>query len=55
MDENATPVSPLQNHQLKRPRIDQDPDYNEAAPPDVKKLKCLEDNGMLIFKQVFFF
>lgn len=24
---------------------DQDPDYNEAAPPDRKRLKHLEDNG----------
>lgn len=23
----------------------QDPDYNEAAPPDNKRLKYLEDNG----------
>ena len=32
----------------KRARIDQDPDYDEAAPPDLKRLKCLEDNGKLI-------
>ena len=30
---------------LKKRRIDQDPDYNEAAPPDVKRLKILENNG----------
>ena len=24
---------------------EQDPDYNEAAPPDRKRLKHLEDNG----------
>ena len=24
---------------------DQDPDYNEAAPPDRKRLRHLEENG----------
>ena len=33
---------------LKRNRIDQDPDYGEAAPPDLKRLKCLEDNGIYV-------
>lgn len=30
---------------LNRSCIDQDPDYNEAAPPDLKRLKLLEENG----------
>lgn len=29
----------------KRGSTDQDPDYNEAAPPDRKRLKHLEENG----------
>lgn len=37
--------------------IDQDPDYREAAPPDRKKLKLMEDTGnfktlVCIFKQL---
>ena len=30
---------------FKRSRINQDPDYDEAAPPDEKRLKYLEDQG----------
>lgn len=26
----------------------QDPDYDEAAPPDRKRLKYLEENGYLV-------
>lgn len=36
----------LQNP-FKRSRISQDPDYDEAAPPDEKRLKYLEDQGMV--------
>ena len=32
---------------LKRSRIDQDPEYDEAAPPDEKRLKFLEDQGTI--------
>jgi hypothetical protein len=32
-----------------RDRTDQDPDYNEAAPPDRKRLKHLEENGSKFF------
>lgn len=32
----------------KRCGIDQDPDYHEAAPPDRKKLKLMEDTGTLM-------
>lgn len=47
MDESsllATPASSSRSH-LKRPLIHQDPDYDEAAPPDAKHLKILEENG----------
>jgi hypothetical protein len=33
------------NMQSKRDGTDQDPDYNEAAPPDRKRLRHLEENG----------
>jgi len=48
MDENSlhsTSASSSQSHRLKRPLFHQDPDYDEAAPPDAKHLKILEENG----------
>ncbi len=38
-------LAPHVHSPLKRSRIDQDPDYDEAAPPDAKRLKLLQDNG----------
>lgn len=32
----------------KRDGKDQDPDYNETAPPDKKRLKNLEENGIFL-------
>ena len=34
------------HHLVIRDGTDQDPDYNEAAPPDRKRLKHLEENGI---------
>lgn len=48
MEGSSASVTAL-NTMLKRQRIDQDPDYNEAAPPDLKRLKFLEESGNSLF------
>lgn len=47
MDSNACSNFTVQTLS-KRDGKDQDPDYNEAAAPDRKRLKHLEENGIYL-------